>query len=164
MTRTVVAVLFLLILSLAAGCTGFGAGPCVHVFRDAIVHMIAVVDSETGSGLDSVFVTNVTIDGDTLPLSMAMSSGDNEAGVLLEGDTLRCGIPCSFGFSEGRWELTLCARGYPSQTVAFDARYAVFNGGCPSYNDRGTFVVLKLASAPADSLRLAGDRRSAMVR
>jgi hypothetical protein len=144
MVRVVVAVALLITGSTLAGCSST-SGPCVHAYRDALVHVSAVVDSATGSGVDSVFVTKVTVNGDSLPLRLAVFGGGHETGVVLDGDTLRCGVPCAFGSMEGRWELTLLARRYPRQTVAFVARYAVFHGGCPSYNDRGTSVVLRLS-------------------
>ena len=140
------------VLIAVAGCVPVGAGPCVHVYRDAVVHIGAVVDAATSSGLDSVFVTKATVNGDSLPLFLAILGGGHEAGVLLEGDTLRCSVPCAFGSMQGRWKLTLLARGYPSQAVAFDAQYATFHGGCPSYNDGGTSVVLRLARAPASEV------------
>lgn len=144
--RFMFAVLVLAIAgAILAGCSGLG-GPCVHVYRDTVVHVGAVVDSSTSSGIDSVFITKVAVRGDSLPLYLvAYSTNGHEAGVLLDGDTLRCRVPCAFGSSEGRWEVTLLARGYPVQTVAFDASYGVYHGGCPSYNDRGSLVVLHLS-------------------
>jgi hypothetical protein len=127
----------------AAGC--LTAGPCVHVFRDALVHVDAVVDDPFGSGIDSVFVTNVTINDDSFPLFLALEGGGHQTHVALVADTMRCGVPCSFGSEEGRWKIMLVARGYASQTVTFDAHYAKFHGGCPSYDDGGTHVVLHLS-------------------
>lgn len=151
MRRAVVTVVPLFISTLTA-CTptGTGMGPCVHVYRDAVVHINAVLDAASGSSLDSVFVTGAAVNDYTLPLPLAVYGGGHEAGVLLDGDTLRCKVPCALGSTEGTWQLTLLARGYPLQTVAFDARYAVFHGGCPSYNDRGTSVVLHLATPAQD--------------
>jgi hypothetical protein len=123
-----------------AGCSG----PCVHSYRDAVVHIAGAADSTTAVGIDSVFITTVTVDGDSLPLSLAVLGGGHESGVAVVGDTMRCRIPCSFGVREGRWQLTLSARGYPSQTRGFNAGYAVFHRGCPSYNDGGTYLALIL--------------------
>ena len=124
------------------------AGPCVHVYRDAVVHVSAVVDSTSGADIDSVFITDVMVNGSSLPLYLAAYGGGHEAGILLDGDTLRCSTPCAFGAMDGRWQVTLLARGYPLQTVAFDAHYATGHGGCPSYSDRGTLVVLRLTRTP----------------
>ena len=121
------------------------AGPCVHVYRDAVLHVSTVVDATSSAGIDSVFITGVTVEGSPLPLYLAVLADGHETGVRVDGDTLRCSTPFSFGHSEGPWQVTLLARGYPLQTVTFDARYRTFRGGCPSYNDRGTTVVLRLS-------------------
>ena len=144
MRNRIAAIVLVISGSISAGCW-WGAGPCVHVFRDELVHVRAVVDSATGAGIDSVVITNVRVRGTSLPLSLVVlpAPGQGE-GVSLDGDTLRCSVPCAFGTQDGRWELTLLARGYPPQTLAFDASYGEFRGGCPSYNDHGTWVVLHL--------------------
>src|SRR5262245_9943282 len=49
MVRIIVAVALLSIGSSLIGCSGGTSGPCVHVYRDALVHVGAVVDSATGS-------------------------------------------------------------------------------------------------------------------
>jgi len=142
--RSVFAMVALAIFGLpVSGCSTMG--PCVHTYRDAVLHVSAVVDSASSAGIDSVFITGVMVDGSSLPLYLALLADRHETGILLDGDTLRCGVPFSLGHSEGRWQVTLQARGYPLQTVAFDARYRTFHGGCPSYNDRGTTVVLRLS-------------------
>jgi hypothetical protein len=141
--RLIAKVTLTLVGWLMVGCGT--AGPCVHVYRDALVHMSAFVDSASSAAVDSVFITNVTVNGSTLPLNLAIAGGGHETGILLDGDTLRCSSPCAFGSSEGSWQVTLLARGFPRQTIAFSARYATFHGGCPSYNDGGTSVVLRLA-------------------
>jgi len=143
MRRAFATVTLGLIGSLLVGCNT--AGPCVHVYRDAVVHVSAFVDSASSADIDSVFITDVKVNGSTLPLYLAVLGSGHETGIRLDGDTLRCSAPCAFGQSEGSWEVTLLARGYPLQTIAFEARYATFHGGCPSYNDHGTTVVLRLA-------------------
>ena len=128
------------------GLSGCGkSGPCVHVYRDALVHVTAVVDSASGGAIDSVFITNVSVNGDSLPLHLAVFGSGHEIGVLVDGDTVRCGVPSAFGTNEGHWEVTLHARGFTSQTVRFDARYREGKGGCPSYDDGGISVVWTLS-------------------
>ena len=134
----------LLALALAGGCTSYG--PCSHTYRDALVHVTAVVDSATSAGVDSVFITSVSVNGDSLPLFFVASGGNHESGVALSADTLRCRVPCAFGSSSpGRWQVSLLARGYPLQSVAFEARYGKSHGGCPSYSDNGTSVAFHLS-------------------
>ena len=144
MRRVVALVALAFIGSPSSGCSP-GAGLCAHVYRDAVLHVSAVLDSASSADIDSVFITGVSVEGSSLPLYLAVLADGHETGVQLDGDTLRCSAPFSFGHSEGAWQVTLFARGYPLQTLTFNARYQTFRGGCPSYNDRGTTMVLRLS-------------------
>jgi hypothetical protein len=139
-TRAVaLAVLLAWIDMTSSGC----AGPCRHSFRDSVVHVVGVIDSLSGAPIDSVFITRVTVDSALVDLQ-TLTWGPGR-GFAFDGDTIRCAVPVWLGTRQGLWELQLLARGYATQTVTFEARYRVFHGGCPSYNDDGTNVVLRLA-------------------
>jgi hypothetical protein len=119
------------------------AGPCVHNYLDAVVHLASVRNHATQAPLDTVFMSAAAVD-DHLYLLTALVQEANASGVTLVGDSLRCVLPCSFGHEEGHWAVTLSARGFARQEVEFDADYAVFHGGCPSWNDSGTVVDLEI--------------------
>jgi hypothetical protein len=105
--------------------------------------------------IDSVFITRIEVDGATRDLH-GVIAGNHTQGVEPRGDTLCCAVPCAFGSSdEGRWGITLSARGYPEQTIEFNARFGVFHGGCPSFNDQGVKVSFRLSRLrPATDARI----------
>ncbi len=122
-------------------------GPCVHTYMDAVIHVEDVRDRDSGDPVETVFISAATVDARPILLEW-LAKEKNASGVGLVGDSLKCTVPCAFGTLGGHWALTLSASGYPEQTVEFDARYAVFHGGCPSWNDDGTNVSLELAQDP----------------
>lgn len=130
---------------------GGGVGPCYHEYRDAVVHISAVTDFATGAALDTLYISSATVRGSPHPLTW-LPEEPNSEGLQAVGDSLRCLVPCSFGQQEGQWSLTVSAPGYPRQVVEFAADYAVFHGGCPSWNDEGTDVALRLVVTGAARL------------
>lgn len=122
-------------------------GPCVHTYMDAVIHVEDVQDRDSGAPIDTVFISAATVDARPYLLEW-LAEETNASGVTLVGDSLKCAVPCAFGTQEGHWALTVSASGYPEQTVEFDAHYAVFHGGCPSWNDDGTDVSLELTQEP----------------
>lgn len=142
------------IAALAGGCDEKGGGdgivgPCVHIYEDAVLHVQSARDKETGAPIDTLFITAVTVD--SVPYDLGETEWEeNATGVERFGDSLRCVLPFAFGTDEGRWTLAVSAAGHPEQYVEFDARYAVFRGGCPSWNDSGTVVELELHATPFD--------------
>ena len=118
------------------------AGPCVHVYEDPVLH----VDSASGRTTDAVIgqieLSDLEVDGQTrTPAEATEPQGQN---VEVDGDTLRCTLPCAFGTTEGTWTFVADAAGYAPTPQSEDATYATFNGGCPSSNDDGSHVTLQL--------------------
>ena len=72
-------------------------------------------------------------------------SGGPNHNVQFRNDSLFCKVPFSFGTEQGHWRVTVAAPNCPVQDVEFDARYTVRKGGCPSYNDNGTYVTWYLS-------------------
>lgn len=107
-----------------------------------------MTDFATDAALDTLYISSATVRGRPYPLPW-LAEQPNSEGLQAVGDSLRCIIPCSFGQQEGHWSLTVSAPGYPRQVVEFAADYAVFHGGCPSWNDEGTDVDLRLVAAGA---------------
>lgn len=127
------------------GDDGSVLGPCYHEYRDAVVHISTLTDLDSGAFLDTMYISGVTVRGTDYPLDWILEARLSE-GLQAVGDSVLCVIPCSFGSREGRWSMTVSAPGYPRQVLEFEAAYALFHGGCPSWNDEGTLVDLRLAS------------------
>lgn len=129
-------------VSASTGCIG---GPCVHTYEEDVVFLEDVRDALMDAPFSEVVVTEVRYAGNPL------SSLSGEGLTPLGGGSYRCRLPCSFGTSfEGRYEIDLSADGYEATTLVGDARYAEFQGGCPSSNDGGTRLVGTLTPVVAD--------------
>ena len=126
---------------LSLGCAEGGAGPCVHTYRDPVLAITAAVDSGTGVRITPVFVTGVTIDGQSQPVGSLLAVA---FGASARGDTVVCGLPCGFGTSEGQYSFTATAPGYAIRRVSVNARFARFDGGCPSSNEGSTEISVSL--------------------
>lgn len=114
----------------SSGCIG---GPCIHTYEEDVLILDEVRDALTDAPLREVIITEVRQAG------TALSSVGGDGITALGAGTYRCQLPCSFGTtSEGRYEIDLSADGYEATTLVADARYAAFQGGCPSSNDGGT--------------------------
>lgn len=122
-------------------------GPCVHTYMDAVIHVEDARDRESNAPIDTVLISAASVDAHPYLLQWLVEE-TNASGVALSGDSLKCAVPFAFGIQEGHWALTVSASGYPWQTVEFDAHYAVFHGGCPSWNDGGSSVGLELTREP----------------
>ena len=123
-------------------CDGTSVGPCIHVYREAVLQVVAVRDTEDNTPLPNVVVRHVRINGREQNL-MFLVAGPSY-GVELRGDSLVGRVPCGFGTQEGNYVFTVSAPGYPPQERGCEARYRVFHGGCPSYNDGGVPITLGL--------------------
>ena len=132
---------FLVSAVLSVGCAEPGAGPCVHTYRDPVLAITSVVDSESGGRIASILVTNVTISGRSEPVGALL---DVAFGASTRSDTLVCGVPCGFGTSEGQYTFKAAAPGYTARQVSVNARFARFDGGCPSSNAGSTEVSVSL--------------------
>ncbi len=129
------------VAAVLVGCDGV-AGPCVHTYREPLLQIVAAHDTQTGAPIGSVAIRNVRLDGIEQDLRRLLAGPSY--GVEVQGDSLACRIPCGFATSGGSYILTVSAPGYPRQDLGYDARYRVFKGGCPSYNDGGVRVTLAL--------------------
>lgn len=136
--------LTILLVALALGCDqgDGGAGPCSHEYRDAILQIKQVRDSQTQDALSSVVLTEFTIGGLSVALPTLIEQfADN---VELVGDSLRCTPPCGFGTTEGHYQFTSAAPGYTARVLSFDVAYEEFEGGCPSHNSGGLEIEIEL--------------------
>ena len=119
------------------------AGPCVHEYREPIIQLISARDARDGTALSSVVLTNIRVDGRPLEASFLATVGP-AYGVIARGDSLVCAIPCGFATDAGNYVFTVSAVGYPPQDRGYQVDYSVSHGGCPSYNDGGVEVELRL--------------------
>jgi hypothetical protein len=130
----------------AFGCQEFGAGPCEHTYRDPVLAVTAATDEASRAPVTPVFITGVTVGGQLQPPSFLLIPP--AFGARAQGDTIVCGVPCGFGTSEGRYAFVASAPGYAPRTIAVDARFARFDGGCPSFNEGSTRTAIALPRSP----------------
>ena len=118
-------------------------GPCYHAFEDAVLTVSCVRDARSGLPIKTLFIHDLTVDGH--PESPHDLMDEYWINVETVGeDTLRCTPPFTLGTHEGRFVFGMTAPGHLGATFQVDAEYAVFEGGCPSFNDEGTVVELTL--------------------
>lgn len=138
-------------LALLAGCGGGGAdqappgdaGPCVHQSIDPVLAITAAT-STGGTPIPALRLTAITVDGRPLPLGLLDASARN---VVVSDGGIDCTVACGFGTQEGTYRFIASAPGHQPTAVQVDARYAVFQGGCPSSSSGSTPVVVTLPPA-----------------
>jgi hypothetical protein len=95
--------------------------------------------------IPAIVIRQIRVDGAPLDtLSLKFLVYEPAYGVELRGDSLICRVPCGFSTEQGNYIFDVSAEGYPAQERGYDARYRVFKGGCPSYNDEGTWIGIRL--------------------
>jgi hypothetical protein len=145
LAREVPPALVATVLALTLGCQGFGAGPCEHTYRDPVLAVTAATDANSGARIAPLCITAVRVGGQAQPVGYLLATA---FGARAQGDTLVCDVPCGFGTSEGRYAFTASAVGYEPRAAAVDARFARFEGGCPSFNEGSTRTSVALPRSP----------------
>lgn len=140
----------LLITLALAGCGGGNveppvAGPCVHLYQDEVLHLESAGGRSTGAVIPALELRGFSVDGMSLSLDEVISQ--RSSFLQRDGDILRCTLPCGWGVQAGEWEFSARAEGYEWTEQAIEARYAMFVGGCPSYDDEGTRTSIQLDEA-----------------
>ena len=115
-------------------------GNTSHVVYDA--HCLLV--TQATDPLSNVVVKNVRLDGIEQDLRLIVASSPSY-GVEVQGDSLVCRVPCGFATQEGNYIFTVSAEGYPPQERGYEGKYRLFKGGCPSYNEGGVRIALRLS-------------------
>ena len=135
-TQTALLAAALLALQACGGGSRSTAGPCVHLYMEPIVLIDRVtVEGETGT-ISRVVITDLQRDGQPVTLqALKVITGVEET-----AQGLVCKLPCGLGTDDGTYTFQLTASGFAPRAVTVNARYAVFQGGCPSSNDGGTHV------------------------
>ena len=132
------AVLAVSVLALQAcgGDTEPTAGACAHTYLEPILLIDAVtVEGET-TPLSRVVITDLRLDG----VAVASPLMEGSTGIVATAEGLECSVPCGLRNTEGTYAFELKAPGFVTRSASVQARYAVFDGGCPSSNDGGTHV------------------------
>lgn len=130
-----------ILTSSLAGCRALGAGECSHTFRDPVLAILAARDSATTAPISPVGLTSFTLGGYPTEGVIFLP---NSVNVRLVGDTMVCTIPCGFSNIEGHYTFRAGAPGYVPRTVSVNARYANFDGGCPSSSGGSTNASIAL--------------------
>jgi hypothetical protein len=133
--------LILLAASLCGCPVSPGYGPCVHTYREPILNIVAAMDARSNAPIHSFVIHEVRMDGIKQDFYFLLAES---YGVKAQGDSLVCQVPCGFGSEEGNYTFTVTAEGYPAQVRGYEGHYSIFHGGCPSYNDGGARVTLRL--------------------
>jgi hypothetical protein len=142
--RTLRLVLVVPALRFGAGCAELGVGACEHTYRDPVLTISAATDAESGASITPLQITAVAVGGQLQPIASLLATA---FGARAVGDTIVCDVPCGFGTSESRYALTAAASGYVARDVTTEARYARFEGGCPSYNSGSTRTTITLTKS-----------------
>lgn len=130
-----------IVLFFFIGCTPEGEqggiGPCVHIYKEPILHITSITNMITGEPVSAFTITDVRVDGRTQNLFHLRSLS---YGVVWYDSILFANVPCGFGTDEGVYHVTISATGFRDTVIQAAARYAVFQGGCPSSNSGGTRI------------------------
>ena len=136
---------------LLAGCD-IGAGPCIHTFEEPILRITDARDATTNQAINTVLLTNVRVGGIWQAPALLMGKAERAAA---RGDTLECTVPCAFATLGGPYRFEVQSPGYFRDSVAIEAQYRSFDGGCPSSSRGSTQTSVRLTRRPADSARVS---------
>ena len=130
------------LVGLFAVCEGLGAGPCYHDFRDPVLSIRTVTDSVSNQSIPRIALTHLLVNGHATVIITPSSTR-----IMIQGDTVWCEVACGLGNEEGMWSFDVSAAGYRTRSIQVSARYARFDGGCPSSNTGSTTMSLRLLPA-----------------
>ena len=120
---------------------GGGIGPCVHIYKEPILHIEWARNSLSGEYLRSIVLSNIRIDSAKQDPFFLIIESRNVAAL---DSSLVCNPPCAFGVMPGTYSFTVSAAGVRDSVFSFNAEYTTNTGGCPSSSDGGTRVTLNL--------------------
>jgi hypothetical protein len=126
-----------------------GGGPCIHTYRSPIVEVRAARQAGSSAAIARVVLRGLAWNG--VALDPSQMTYPPAHGVVVEGDSILCDVPCGFATQDGEYTATVTAPGFRPKSLAVTARYALGHGGCPSWNDGGTEVEIELQPVSASN-------------
>jgi hypothetical protein len=137
--RTKIFAVFIFIIVSQLGCKPNGegggtVGPCVHIYKEAILHIESVNNTQTGSLIPTIVLSQIMLD--TVKISPMWLTTVSKNVVFFDS-TLICNVPCSFGTDSREYRFTVSANGYADTTITCFPIYTINQGGCPSSSDGG---------------------------
>jgi hypothetical protein len=138
--RSKIFAVFIFIIVSQLGCKPNGegdggtVGPCVHIYKEAILHIESVNNAQTGSLIPTIILSKITLDTVKIdPMWLTIVSKN----VVFYDSTLICNVHCSFGMDSREYRFTVSANGYADTTITCFPIYIMNQGGCPSSSDGG---------------------------
>jgi hypothetical protein len=119
------------------------AGPCVHTYKEPILHVSSVKDAKTNLELDKVYFYSIKINNYDTPVSQIEM--DEYHNIEFFDTVMVCTVPFSFGIASGDYQFNTAIEGYKEKINSIkDVEYSIKEGGCPSYEDGGLQIELIL--------------------
>lgn len=104
-------------------------GPCVH-FSEPALTIREARGASTNAVISEIVVSSLSIDDQAQMADQQIN--ERSSNVVVEGDTLRCTLPCGFGSEAGQWMFLASAPGYADTAQEFAVDVISHGGGCPS--------------------------------
>lgn len=142
--HTFKAILSIVGLITLMNCRGIDnrVGPCVHTYNEPVLNIDRVVDSQTGAPIQKVKISSLTVDNvEQNPAWVIAGVAKN---ITIQDSSLFGQPPFGFGTNDGIYQFFIQATGYRDTLVCQLANYQTFKGGCPSFNDDGTHITVKM--------------------
>lgn len=151
LTRVLVVRFITAALSIAAlvACSEPTNGPCVVTYRDPLLTIASVLNTQTGAAIPQVRIKDIKYQGAALrELRELTETGTLVRGVTITGQELLCNVVCSFATQEGLYEFTVTQSGLRDTSLSVNAKYATSEGppgGCPRTFSGGMELRLRLS-------------------
>ena len=143
MLTMVLRYLALPIVFIQLSCKHDGIGPCVHVNEEPILHIEWARNSQTGSYLRTIVLSNILIDTTKHDPFWLLAESRN---VAVLDSTLVCNPPCAFGTQPGKYSFRVSGIGVRDTVIICHPNYSINKGGCPSSSNGGLRITLNLQS------------------
>lgn len=134
-----------LLVLVASGCGGnYGCGAGYTVSHPAL-EVTAAKNARTGAPVSRVVLSDILLNGSPVPDPQYYLVPERLArGVVLEGDTLVCDVPCAFGKDAGTYQFTISAPGYKPTRAEFKGGPIFNSEHCYSHTIGSTQVQFAL--------------------
>lgn len=122
-------------------------GPCIHGYAEPVLTIKTATSEPSEEAIGRVALRSLALNGQAIDVSKWGTSSTWSHvffNITVENNVLYCDVPCGFGGDDGRYDFVAEATDHQPLHVSVEARYASFLGGCPSFNDDGTDVALRL--------------------